>query len=306
MWMGVGDKHWPAEVTEEDMHDAVGEDEFEVKPFSTKSGLGMGVKIVCSCGCQSIGVYHMVEKESISVVGVLTDYINDGTAPIRTKRGWVRMWTLMDVQMTYTPSANTHAQLAHKMAAMIPGITDKVLNPCNCKKFDRTIWGMIQHLNDAHHPANGDEEDDDPWSRERIADWLETLDADLVVDPERNVPITRVAKFETDGAFVKATANALVSFQEAMLELDDALDKFKTNLMFLKEPTKLKAKDMHALSMAYLHSGEAGMATIMAEKGISTMQVEEAFMQPSSTTKHDPCSCFICKIQKKKTNQEES
>jgi hypothetical protein len=35
---------------------------------------------------------------------------------------------------------------------------------------------MIIHLNDSHHPAH---ETADVWSRERIADWLETLDVDL-------------------------------------------------------------------------------------------------------------------------------
>jgi hypothetical protein len=34
---------------------------------------------------------------------------------------------------------------------------------------------MIIHLNDTHHPSTAI----DGWSRERIADWLETLDVDL-------------------------------------------------------------------------------------------------------------------------------
>jgi hypothetical protein len=40
------------------------------------------------------------------------------------------------------------------------------------------VWYAIQHLNDGHNPNDGASE---PWSRERIADWLETLDADLRV-----------------------------------------------------------------------------------------------------------------------------
>lgn len=55
------------------------------------------------------------------------------------------------------------------LSRKLPGVMEQTKYPCNCK-FDEEecLWEIIQHLNDDHH-----------WTRNRIADWLETLDIDL-------------------------------------------------------------------------------------------------------------------------------
>ena len=68
--------------------------------------------------------------------------------------------------------------------------------PCSCRKTKKdfvSIWNLIQHLNDDHHPKkkiNGLRRKD-IWTRERIADWLDEVDADLAFDPD--LPAMRAA-----------------------------------------------------------------------------------------------------------------
>lgn len=80
---------------------------------------------------------------------------------------------------------------ARRLAELIPDAHAVVDLPCNCRitavgegevPVRKKIWNAIQHLNDVHLPGPGDETGD-PWTRERIAEWLETLDLDLRVYP---------------------------------------------------------------------------------------------------------------------------
>lgn len=76
-----------------------------------------------------------------------------------------------------------YSLLAQQLARVMPGLSATVPYPCDCKKQgDGSVWGVIQHLNDQHHPARPVA---DKWSRERIADWTEELPVDLTVDPSR-------------------------------------------------------------------------------------------------------------------------
>lgn len=87
---------------------------------------------------------------------------------------------------------------AEKLRRLIPGVDDMVTLPCEHKER-KTVWYAIQHLNDAHNP-NADhavgrvpKPEGWDWSRERIADWLETLDADLrVQDPPPEPPARKM------------------------------------------------------------------------------------------------------------------
>lgn len=54
------------------------------------------------------------------------------------------------------------------MSEAFPGLQEVVNCPCDCLGT-ATIYYLIQHLNDTH----------EEWTRERIADWLETLDVKL-------------------------------------------------------------------------------------------------------------------------------
>lgn len=79
-----------------------------------------------------------------------------------------------DVEVT---NVDSNSGRAVSLRRLVPGIDDVVKLPC-FHGGTNSIWLAIQHLNDYHNPNDGDRE---PWTREAIADWLETLDADLRV-----------------------------------------------------------------------------------------------------------------------------
>lgn len=305
--MGAGQHHWPEDIRNNDMDEAVKDPGWATKPFQAKTNLGIGIKMACPCGCHTVGVYELTEKDGYEIDWASTVYL-DPSPVLNVKRNRVRVWSLVSVQSAYGPDQGSHRQLANKMAAMIPGIGDFVASPCNCKPFKRAIWGMIQHLNDVHHPTHGDGKSDDLWSRERIADWLETLDADLVLDPDYKAPAPPVPTYEEQVAMIEQiTTNmsqSISTLKSYFDEMSVTIAKFAESITIPK-PT-LKVKDVHALSAALVIGGEEEMAKVMAEKGITTMDLEEASMQPHSIEKHEPCLCLICKMHEKKTNQEES
>lgn len=55
-----------------------------------------------------------------------------------------------------------------KLQSLVPGLADVTRCPVKGCSSETSLWYIIQHLNDAHK-----------WTRERIADWLETLDSDI-------------------------------------------------------------------------------------------------------------------------------
>src|SRR5690606_12047483 len=89
----------------------------------------------------------------------------------------------------------SHARLASELSKHIPDIRKQVKGPCDCKQYQNgQIWSLIQHLNDAHHPKAKKHglPIEDIWTRERIADWLDEVDADLAFDPD--LPAKREAE----------------------------------------------------------------------------------------------------------------
>jgi hypothetical protein len=79
-----------------------------------------------------------------------------------------------------TPSGDHQGHvLASRMRdEAFPETMETVLDcPAACVASGYTLWSLIQHLNDSHK-----------WSRERIADWLETLDVDLAFPVPSEVP----------------------------------------------------------------------------------------------------------------------
>jgi hypothetical protein len=112
-----------------------------------------------------------------------------------------------------TKSTN-YAALAEELSEHIPDIQKWVTLPCSCGKkkkgSEAQIWYAIQHLNDDHHPErrfNGRRRKD-IWTRERIADWLDEVDADLVFDPD--LPAKRAAAREAAIAERRAMAAKLI------------------------------------------------------------------------------------------------
>lgn len=53
------------------------------------------------------------------------------------------------------------------LAEDLPGVMESVRMPCHCREFKVALFTAIIHLNDKHR-----------WSRDRVADWIETLDID--------------------------------------------------------------------------------------------------------------------------------
>jgi hypothetical protein len=68
-------------------------------------------------------------------------------------------------QSPHKPSRGVVRQLEEVFGAF-----SNVPYPCKCYSFDGALDEVIMHLNDAEE-----------WSREQIADWLDSLDIDLTV-----------------------------------------------------------------------------------------------------------------------------
>lgn len=112
----------------------------------------------------------------------------------------------------------SHHRRAAQLKEMVPGLMRSVSQPCSCNTtgmyLSGSVWQVIQHLNDTHHPNNGCA---DKWSRERIADWLDSLDVDLTVDPSRkSAPVIRRSWY--NGAASAEAAKATMATIEVKIE----------------------------------------------------------------------------------------
>lgn len=80
-----------------------------------------------------------------------------------------------------------NAKLASTLMSKVPGLHVVVEFPCDCSYGGSKNYGQVQdaimHLNDNHHPKAKLE----TWTRERIADWLDTLDVILTLDNKGQV-----------------------------------------------------------------------------------------------------------------------
>jgi hypothetical protein len=93
----------------------------------------------------------------------------------------------ISLSVSPAPHVEDHSRLAGELIHAMPGLNEKVASPCACTAWhgwDNTVQDVIIHLNDRHHPTKGHLKAD-PWSRERIAQWTETLPFDLTLDPDR-------------------------------------------------------------------------------------------------------------------------
>lgn len=77
-------------------------------------------------------------------------------------------------QTYLVPQGQNYHDSGELLAKQFPGIMEKANYPCGCQVLRATIHDIIIHLNDSDKhiktPA---------WTREMIADWLETLDTKL-------------------------------------------------------------------------------------------------------------------------------
>lgn len=150
----------------------------------------------------------------------------------------------------------SNLSMVQEMAKHIPGIYEQVKCPvAECASKD-PIYTLIQHLNDYHQ-----------WKREKIADWLETLDVDLTVHsdpvPPKPVPATPYkpvipAKMSYPGgdpaeeAFAEELKNMLAN--PMLMPVDDLK---KLLLDPAATPPKVPEFDSAALDAAMAHLGAA-------------------------------------------------
>lgn len=72
----------------------------------------------------------------------------------------------------------SYSDSGRRLAEVCPGAATLVKNPCACYKssdLKATVFSVIMHLNDSDNHGGVEQ----PWTREEIADWLESLDVDL-------------------------------------------------------------------------------------------------------------------------------
>ena len=138
-----------------------------------------------------------------------------------------------------------YARLASKLSQHIPDIRKFVKSPCGCKGMSGSqIWSLIQHLNDHHHPdrkVNG-RRIKDVWTRERIADWLDEVDADLVFDPD--LPAKRAAQ----RARARAAQRELV--ENGYLTKDLLLKKIQDDLIAVEPKISAMKAEVVKLDVA--------------------------------------------------------
>lgn len=142
----------------------------------------------------------------------------------------------------------TYVDLAEELSKYIPDIRKSVKGPCKCVKY-RTgqIWYLIQHLNDHHHPdrkLNG-RRLKDIWTRERIADWLDEVDADLAFDPD--LPAKREAQRAAARAERQRQREALI---KDGIVTGSQMDWIKTELGELPAKTDVLKQSMVKLNVA--------------------------------------------------------
>lgn len=116
----------------------------------------------------------------------------------------------------------SHAPLARNLRRVMPGLDTEVASPCD-HDVSSTVWGVIQHLNDAHHPESGSP---DVWTRERIADWTEALPFDLTIDPEAAEQLK--ARREYDETHQAQYQEAVKKLMEQMIVSQESFMKSMT------------------------------------------------------------------------------
>lgn len=154
-------------------------DGFELPPLSKEAA----VKISKALKPGKVQIHMNVDTSSIlASFAVMQKQINESAKKIAQ--------SFNDFAEAIGPVSTSNLDRAEQLHRLIPGVDERVKPPCSHGDGPERLWDLIQHLNDAHNPMNGVP---DPWSRERIADWLETLDVDLRVQDKPTPPAPETA-----------------------------------------------------------------------------------------------------------------
>lgn len=239
---------------------------------SSKIDNTTGEMVVVTPGAKGIykrGVY--IDPQTMAEVAM--QWVTNGDAYVQvpqSKPGWIfqsevkvaltkygQMYTNQLYDTPYGDGPKPYSDLSEELARHIPDIRKRVRPPCSCGKVKAShvpIWDVIQHLNDDHHPkrkVNGRLRKD-IWTRERIADWLDEVDADLAFDPDLPAKRAAARKAVQEGQVLQtlelakqgiiSTSEALASLQEptqkaaaGLVKLNVAIDGFKTLMFDLDE-----------------------------------------------------------------------
>lgn len=166
----------------------------------------------------------------------------DNFEPISVHGKVHAVWVLSGWKQAKAP----YAAQAHHLYALIPDAGRILASPCGCKTWRKVpVWSAIQHLNDYHHPdyrmagtaVKG--ESRSIWTRERIADWLETLDLDLSIDPERAGRVRYMRGAQQGSGYLAGIKQAIDSVSAATgvsaEDIEKMAEKFGYKALFKEE-----------------------------------------------------------------------
>lgn len=121
---------------------------------------------------RGVGTQNMLALEMVQGISPAGSYFDKKDYPAHD---------YINGQVLEQSPVEDYSVLANQLRRAMPGLNIPVTCPCDCESWHvETVWTIIQHLNDTHHPNAGV---GDRWSRERIADWTEGLPIDLTIDP---------------------------------------------------------------------------------------------------------------------------
>ena len=263
------DIDWPKVLTSDDALVAFIQDlrKFGIAT-SSKIDNTTGEMVVITPGAK--GIYQRgLHIESLNMADIAKQFAVAGEAYIQVPQPEPAWIFQREIQMTpshygvlyqqqlydstpFPGPARSYASLSEELARHIPDIRKRVRMPCSCGKVKVTpapIWDVIQHLNDDHHPKkkiNGLRRKD-IWTRERIADWLDEVDADLAFDPDLPAKRAAARKAVQEGQVLQtlelakqgiiSTSQALASLQApaqqataGMVKLNVAIDQFESTI----------------------------------------------------------------------------
>jgi hypothetical protein len=174
-----GPHGWPKRLDEEEIKSMLGYLQHKPEPFEGSDGIRFWVRSHQEYG---YALYRKVQELQLDPISPRFFTSNRAIAATPVQGRVETVWLLQG----WEPAGEDYSLMATRLQRVIPDAFAPISSPCTCKDRSKTaLWAVIQHLNDAHHPDSAKDEPEEAWSRERIADWLETLDLDLAVDPER-------------------------------------------------------------------------------------------------------------------------
>lgn len=177
---------WPGQVRDEEMRSWKSSPYCQASPLPNKSALT--VRVVMK------GDWADYELRSVALFPVSDDawLWSDATnGKEEIKPNIEQRWVLINKGVVFDAplipakpqDLTANSSMARDLFHLVPDAATTVPHPCTCGEVpSNMLWQLVQHLNDTHHPDRGMGVAGDAWSRERIADWLDTLDLDLSVD----------------------------------------------------------------------------------------------------------------------------